>query len=220
MKSLRNLSIALFFVGALSFASPLKAQVDTSKSCDGESCCITECLSKNSFSSSGFGAPMGSYTSSGLGGSIGVGGGGGLLFNCGCYVGAYGKGSSVSKRAEAYNGEELDIKSSEAGLMIGGHPFMSKPVHPKWGLQVGYGSVEGTLEDYVDGEHDLTVMEDDVFVIKPDMGVGIRVCSSLLVDISAGYRFVKGLQVDDKLDVGAKDMNGFQGSVGLKFTNF
>ncbi len=102
--------------------------------------------------------------------------------------------------------------------MIGGHPFINKPIHPKWGLQVGYGTVEGTLEDYVDGEHDLTVMEDDVFVIKPDLGVGVRLCSSAVLDVSAGYRFVKGLQVDDKLNIGAKDMDGFQGSIGLKFT--
>lgn len=225
MRPIKELSILFMSFFALAVAKPASAQLDTSKSCSGESCCITECLSKGSFSAEGFGGPLAGLTATGLGVNPSIGGGGGLLFDCGLYVGAFNKWSSISKPApgyngEEYNGEEVELESGYGGLMIGGHPFKNKVVHPKWGLQVGYGSIEGTIEEYVDGTYDMTVMEEDLFVIKPDIGVGINVCSSLLLDISTGYRFVKGMEGIDKLGLGAHELNGFQGSVGLKFTGF
>ena len=220
MRPFKKIAILFIPLLALSFVTPTRAQSDSTKSCSGESCCISACMSKGSFSSQGFGGPMASATATGLGADLSFGGGGGLLFDCGFFVGAYGKGGSVSKTAPGFHGEEVDLESGHGGLMIGGYPFKSKPIHPKWGLQLGYGSIEGTIDEYVDGKHDITVMEDDIFVIKPDIGVGINVCSSLLIDISTGYRFVKGMKGYEKLGLGAHELNGFQGSVGLKFTGF
>lgn len=209
------------FLGILLFNGPVQAQKDSSSCKKGESCCIMDCISSGDFSASTFGGPQGAFTSTGVGGEFAAGGGGGLMFDCGLFVGGFGKGGSSSMRSqEAYHNEEVDLKTGYGGLMIGGHPFKDKLFHPTWSVQLGYGGVEGRIQDYVDGENELTVMEEDIFVIEPDLGVGITLSNSMMLNVSTGYRFVKGFGGDEKLGLASDDLNGFQGEFGIIFGDF
>ncbi len=219
MKRCEKSPILLLLLGMLLFAAPSEAQVDSSKTCSGEKCCIMSCMKKKDLDASSFGSPMVTGTNTGLGGELAYGGGGGLLMDCGLFIGGFGKSGSTSMRSEAFNNEEVDISTGYGGLWIGGHPFKDKVIHPKWGLQLGYGSVEGTIDEYVDGKHDLTVMEEDIFVISPDLGIGVTITDNLMLDVSTGYRFVKGMGDQKELGLGSKDLNGFQGKVGVIFSS-
>lgn len=219
MKCLEKSPIILLLFGMLLFSNPAEAQMDTSKTCSGDECCVMKCLKNKNFSPSSFGSAMLTGTNMGVGKGFAYGGGGGLLMDCGLFIGAFGKGGSVSKRSEAFNGEEVDLSTGYGGIWLGGHPFKDKVIHPKWGLQIGYGSVDGTIDEYVDGKYDLKVMKDDIFVISPDLGIGVNVTDNLMLDLSAGYRVVKGLEKNEKLGLRKDDLNGFQGKVGVVFSS-
>lgn len=207
----------ILFIAAF-FSFQAHAQKDTSSCKEGEGCCIMKCMGGKDGSMTTFGGPSSTLTGTGVGNELAIGGGGGVLFDCGFFVGGFGQGS-MDMAMDGSGPTETSISTGYGGLWVGGHPFADKTIHPKWGLKAGYGGVDATRPG-LEGRPDQTLLEEDVFVLEPDIGVGVKVCNSMMLDISAGYRYMSGLDGNEDVDLSSADMNGFQGKFSVLFGSF
>lgn len=133
------------------------------------------------------------------------GGYGGLEFNKTVFLGwaAYGVRDEVTVGARR---RQVDFNYN--GPVIAYTPLARRVVHPKFGLQVGFGKV---VSSFKEGEPAETV--DRVAVIQPSIGGEINVLRWFRLGADAGYRF--GLNADDAL--GEDYASGFFATASLKF---
>ena len=180
---------------------------------------------------SGFAAVINEFSSFNKDFGFSLGGGAALLIDQRFFIGAYGLG--LTTRHERYYASYKDGNLKElypitrfghGGFWLG---YIHKPknaVHFGVNTKLGWGAV--TLTDKVTKYEDFTRENynlDNVFVITPEITLGLNLLKWMRADIGLGYRFVTG--VDDtyneesvKLDYYSKDaFNSVTGSVTLAF---
>ena len=140
-------------------------------------------------------------------GSLAVynGGAGAVLLNQAVYFGAYGTGLSTAHRRDDLTiktGDQTDTytdlstKFGHGGFWLGYIHKSHKPVHFGVSTKLGWGAVSLT-ENYSYGYDDsynyYSIVNDNVFVINPQLEVELNMLRWFKINASAGYQFVTGI---------------------------
>ncbi len=120
----------------------------------------------------------------------GAGGGGAFIIND-FFLGGYGQGETFGQHV--VNGLNYDLGLSQGGLWIGYVWPSRRMVHGFGSFKAGYGAA--TLErNPRNGEPDSGGdIEDNVWVISPEIGVEVNIAHWMRAAITGGYRWVNGV---------------------------
>lgn len=169
------------------------------------------------FSSFGaFGGPIVEIGS--INGEVGadVGGGGALILDD-LFIGGYGMGTSYPEITieQEIDGEVqdviYDIRLKHGGLWFGYTPRQAKVWHPYGSLKVGWGK-SSLLHDRLD------IPSDRIFVLTPEIGMEVNLTRFFKLGITAGYRWVNGVNRLPNLDDG--DFSSPTGALTFRFGGF
>ncbi len=139
------------------------------------------------------------------------GGGGGVLLNQTVYFGGYGVGLSTQPHMESLTlidhfdeqitYEDLYTEFGHGGFWIGYLHQSYKPVHFGASTKLGWGNI-GMTNDYFDDKHDdfhdfdnydhHRIVNDNVFVVTPQVELEMNLLRWFKINMSAGYQFVTG----------------------------
>ncbi len=147
---------------------------------------------------SGFGGPMVEISNINGETVIDVGGGGALILD-NFFFGGYGLGTDAPNLS--FGGETYDIDFNHGGFWLGYSAIPNKVVHIYSSLRLGWGDT--TLRD---GDGDKR-FSDNMYVVSPEVGVELNVTSWFRLDLTAGYRFVNG--VDDLPEISGLNDDSF-----------
>ena len=165
----------------------------------------------------GFGGPMVAYTRLNGEDAVLVGGRGGWLINHRLLIGGGGWGiaNRISVPAGAIASEaEHRLTFGYGGFWTEYIVQPSRLVHGSVGLLIGGGELQYAR---VHGDSMTAVVSDPVFVMEPSLNAEVNLASFVRLTLSAGYRFVAGVDLNG-LDAG--DVAGFVGGAMLKFGSF
>lgn len=187
---------------------------------------------------SGFGAVINEFSAVDGDFAFLMGGGGAMLFNQKYFFGAYGMGLTTrhTRKFSIYNDnpEEpgaietplLYTRFGHGGLWLGYIYNPQKAIN--WGanVKVGWGSI--TLSEYTGSDYNWAPYEsDNVFVLTPELNMGLNLLKWMRVNVGVGYRLVTGVDntytgyVDGhEVSMEYFDSNAFsnfEGSVTLAF---
>jgi hypothetical protein len=169
--------------------------------------------------SGGFGGPVVLYSRVRGHDAFFLGGRGGWIANHRVVLGGGGFGmmSRVPAPPGALGGgENLRLGFGYGGLWLEYIFLPHKLIHASLGTLLGVGGASYTrIHDVLDESSE--VESDGVFVADPTLCIELNVFRYMRIDVGAGYRFVGGLELSG-LDHQA--LNGFTGTVQLKFGNF
>lgn len=171
-----------------------------------------------------------------------MGGGGALLIDQRFFIGAYGMGltTSLIKNYTRYDyNQEKNIYSPDLYTRFGHGGFWLGYIHqPKkvihWGAnaKIGWGAI--TLNDlkYPGSDYQWeSYASDNVFVVTPEIDMGVNLLKWMRVNVGLGYRVVTGVdktyayedangQIVQKEYFDSNAFSNFEGSVTLAFGGF
>lgn len=160
---------------------------------------------------SGFGAPIVGFSSVDGNFAVYTGGGGAVLFNQTFYAGGYGMGLStqhtrdelflMNSSDEPVEYYDLYTHFGHGGFWLGYIHESYKAVHFGVSTKLGWGSVSLTEQDYTIDKWD-NVVNDNVFVLNPQVEVELNLFKWFKFNGGIGYQFVAGL------DKTYRDVNG------------
>lgn len=167
----------------------------------------------------GFGGPAVKFAK--IKNELGVlaGGYGGWLINHTVMLGAGGFGLSNRIKADAViqaatPGKTQYIQFGYGGFMMEYIPQNMKLLHPVFQMLIGGGGINYVLFDDFDQE---TIDNDHFFVLEGSAGVELNVVKYMRIDLTAGYRFISGV---DMPALENSDFSGGNVSLTLKFGSF
>jgi len=168
----------------------------------------TETLFSGNASYGGFGGPLIEFSS--INGTLvnDVGGGGALIIN-NFFVGGYGLGSDNA--SVDINGLEHDIDFSQGGFWFGYTHKQHKLIHLYSSVKVGWGEAELLVNEE-------KRFDENLLAFSPDLGLEFNVTSWFKLGVTAGYRFVSGL--DDLPVLDDNDFSGMTGGITFRFGGF
>ena len=170
---------------------------------------------------SGFGAPIMEFGQIDDQFSFMFGGQGGILVNS-FFIGIYGQGLVNEVRPNKLPGYEPNnpnqdyrIGFGHGGLYIGNSFFSRKAIHLVTSLKTGWGAVALQQGDTPDFDRD--DWSDQVMVITPEIGVEMNFTRFMRISLTAGYRFVDGVELNGYQD---SDFQNFTGQLAIQFGGF
>ena len=117
-----------------------------------------------------------------------TGGGGGVIVNQRFYIGGYGMGSSTDF-SEVTNGESYEVDFGHGGFMTGFILWPDRLVHLTLSSRLGWGSIEIANES----QNGLSLSDDAVFLINPEIGMEVNVTSWFKINAALGYQLTTGV---------------------------
>ncbi len=171
----------------------------------------------NNFSSSGaFGGPI--IEIGAINGQISgdVGGGGALVLDD-FFIGGYGMGTSYPELTllQEIDGELQDviynIRFKHGGLWFGYTHQQHKILHPYSSLKIGWGHTRLRNDDF-------KAPSDRIFVLTPELGMEVNLTDFFKLGVSAGYRWVNGVNRIPTLD--NRDFSSLTGAITFRFGGF
>lgn len=178
-----------------------------------------ETLLSSKATQGGYGAPVFMYSRVMGKDALFFGGQGGWIANHQFVIGAagYAMVTRIPAPADAVDvGEDLRLEFGYGGLWLEYIFFPDKLVHASLGTLLGGGVLEYNRVRRVDRE-DRTVESDVVLVAAPVLSAELNITPSFRLAVGAGYRYVGSVTLTG---VRQHDVNGFTGSVMLKFGKF
>ena len=161
---------------------------------------------------SGFGAPI--VEISEINGQVGtsVGIGGGLMLD-NFFIGIYGLGSLHGLAPNIDQDQPIDVFLTHGGIWTGFDIAPNQAVHITTQLRTGWGvalfNIEEDLSDYE--------LDDQVWVVTPEIGVEINMTHFFKIALTGGYRWVHDI---DAPGYSSEDFASPVGSIALKFGSF
>lgn len=153
---------------------------------------------------SGFGGVFNEFSGFDNDFAFSMGGGAAMLISQRIYFGGYGMGvttrhmrsfsGATSNGTLLYPSDELYARFGHGGFWLGYIHNPKKAIH--WGVnaKLGWGAVsltDKTYKDYNDSWNNL--MYDNVFVITPEVNMGLNLLKWMRVNVGVGYRVVTGV---------------------------
>jgi len=162
----------------------------------------------------GFGGPIVEYNWFDGEGSLGVGGGGGVILD-NFFIGGYGVGLT-DPNIDFDNQDDLtSLDLGHGGLWLGYTLKSYKVAHLYSSVRLGYGGVDIEI-----GEDDF-FESDNVGVITPEIGVEVNLTSFMRLAVTGGYRFIEGFDADDpRISLTESDLEGAFMGFTLRFGSF
>lgn len=146
--------------------------------------------------------------------------GGGLAVVLGnTFLGAYGVAGLDYD--QLFFDEELErIDLAHTGLWYGFMPAQGSVIHPIASVRAGWGVVNVNIddfEDFIDDDNIFDIQDDDlndnVFVLTPELGLEVNITRWFRVAGTAGYRWVNGVNTPN---LSNDDFTGWTGNLALK----
>lgn len=166
-----------------------------------------------------FGGPLFEYSSLNEDVETANGGGGAIVLDD-FFVGGYGIGTSelFNSFTDSLNKDfQEELKFKHGGFWIGYVPVQHKVIHPYSSLKIGWGKARYKEID-IDNDETRTSINDNIFVLTPEVGIELNIFSFFRIAATANYRLVNGL---DKIDTFSdSDLSGFGATLTLRFGGF
>ncbi len=132
-----------------------------------------------------FGGPIVDYNFANDNVQISFGGGGALIVG-NFFFGGYGMGSTSQRWDD--NADPFKIDLGHGGFWIGGTYPSHKLIHLFSSVKIGWGAVGIKFYDNSDA-----TIDDNVFVLTPEVGIELNIFRWLRFAASANYRWVDGI---------------------------
>ena len=156
-----------------------------------------------------FGAPIVEYNFAGDDVEVSVGGGGALIID-NFFIGGYGMGTADYSIFREQDRVNLDL--AHGGFWLGSTFYSNKLLHFYSSVKLGWGAVGLNFDD-----DDFEYL-DAVFVVAPEAGLELNVFRFMKVAVTAGYRWVDG--IDEGLIIEQDQFDGFSANLTFRFGGF
>jgi hypothetical protein len=164
-----------------------------------------------------WGGPLFEYSS--LDGDVQVAsGGGGALILDDFYLGGYGMGDVEFDILRPTEDIRERVKFKHGGLWLGYTPMQSKVLHPYASVKFGWGKARYRSSQLDDPEIIFTELNDNIFVMTPELGFEVNVFSWFRMAMTGSYRMVSGLGAVPNFD--EQDLSEFALQLTLRFGGF
>lgn len=178
-----------------------------------------------SYKSGGYGAPEVKFTNVNDKFGVLVGGRGAWILNSTFAIGGAGYGLVTSHSISDYFTREDTVaylRTGYGGLYLSYINSSSELVHFTINTLIGAGgaSYTSSISDLLNdnNRHDSKVYESSAyFIFEPQLGMEINVVKVFRIELTAGYRFISGLELSRTK---SSDLSGFSGGIAFKFGSF
>lgn len=164
-----------------------------------------------------WGAPLFEYSDLSNDVQVGSGGGGALVFND-FYLGGYGMGNVEFLKLQPAANLRERVKFKHGGFWLGYTPLQSRVLHPYSSVKFGWGKARYRSTTFDNPETVLSELEDNIFVLTPELGFEVNVFSWFRIATTGAYRLVSGL--GDVPSFEDDDLSEFTLQLTLRFGDF
>ncbi len=182
-------------------------------------------FSGGSYKSGGYGAPEVKFTNVDDKFGVLVGGRGAWIINSTFAIGGAGYGLVTSHSIPDYFTRDDTVaylRTGYGGLYLSYINSSNELIHFTINTLIGAGgaSYTSSISDLLNdnNRHDSKVYESSAyFIFEPQLGMEINVVKVFRIELTAGYRFISGLELSRTK---SSDLSGFSGGIAFKFGSF
>jgi len=210
----------LMFLLAMAIVFPLYSQENSKEESKEQTL-----FEGGSYKSGGYGAPEVKFTNVNDEFGVLVGGRGAWIINSTFAIGGAGYGLVTSHSIPDYftrNDTIAYLRTGYGCLYLSYINSSSELVHFTINTLIGAGgaSYTSSISDFFNdnNRHHSNVYETTAyFIFEPQLGMEINVLKVFRIELTAGYRFISGLELSKTKN---SDISGFSGGIAFKFGSF